>query len=161
MKVKSVLKNKKLDVENYVNIETGETLLQEKSIITTKEKTNLVTISSNEYVVLDSQALKYCIANKLVSNKDLKYVIMLADTLKTEYNAIYKPNNTPHSIESLESLLGLCYNEVSKLLLRLRKKNILYLLIRSHDKVYLMNPYLARKRKTFNEEVVDIFPRLS
>lgn len=61
MPVKIATQKQKINSDNYVNIHTGELLSSEITNITSVNKQNedLVIISSDNYIIIDSKALDY------------------------------------------------------------------------------------------------------
>jgi predicted transcriptional regulator len=88
-------------------------------------------------------------------------ILMMTTDLKTPLNIVYN-GPQPHSNESLQKFLG--YSSKStfiKLLQKLIKEGVLYQIkgrISGEVRViYMMNPFLARKRKTIDKEVFEVF----
>lgn len=161
--MKKIRKAVEVDLSTYTDTETGAMLLDQlpgTSISVTKE-TDQVRIHYDEYMCIDSVTLQYIRTNKILRPKDLSYVLVLADTLKTDYNALYKRNNNVHTIESISTELEITYNNARLLVDRLVKKGILYKFSGYRDdqpfKAYLMNPFFARKRKNVNIECSSLF----
>lgn len=148
-------------MSRYINAETGELINSELVNMSIKisEDTDLVTLSSDEFITIDSKVLNFLLKNKIITTTESGYVLAMANTVKTDYNALYKNNNTIHTLDSIASLLELSIDRTKKFLSSLRKKDIIYLLKRSKDTVYLLNPYIARKRKTINTECIELFPK--
>lgn len=161
MRINKVKKTSKLDMSKFINAETGELMDSELSKTTIKisEDTNLVSLSSDEFITIDSKVLNFLLKNKIITTTESGYVLAMANTVKTDYNALYKNNNTIHTLDSIAVLLELSIDRTKKLLSSLRKKDIIFLLKRSKDTIYLLNPYIARKRKTINTECIAIFPK--
>lgn len=161
MAKKVLSKREIVDLTKYVNIETSEMLSSEfkgKSVVT-KERTGLMSISSSDYAVIDSEAL--LVMAKILNNSDLANVIKMAIVTKTPLNVLFN-NNIPHCNETLQSYLQISSeSQYIKLMQRLIKSGILYQikgLIHGQVRVcYILNPYICRKRKTFEERLVSIF----
>lgn len=164
--MKNIKRNRKIDINTYVNTDTGETLISElknsKSTLLVQDDTELYVADSKEYVVIDSKALEYIISN--LSNSDTTKTLTLANTLKTDYNIIYN-HTRPHTLDTLAELLDITKDNVTKLVKRLNKLSILAYVVSTKDgqyqKCYLMNPSLARKRKSLNKELLEIFDDLT
>lgn len=161
-KITPVTIKRQIDLSKYHNAETGEVLdseLKAGTTITVKEKTNLVTITSENYAVIDSEAL--LVMMKLVNNSDLANVMKMSIVTKTPLNIVYN-NNVPHSNESLQKYLEVSSKSMYiKLIQRLMKAGILYQikgLIYGEVRVcYLLNPFISRKRKNIDQELTSIF----
>lgn len=164
--MKNIKRKREIDINTYVNTNTGETLISElknnKSTLLVQDDTELYTIDSKEYVVIDSKALEYIISN--LSYSDTTKTLSLTNTLKTEFNVIFN-HTKPHNLDSLSELLGTNKDEITKFIKRLTKLGILAYVVSTKDgqyqKCYVMNPSLARKRKTFNKELLTFFDDLT
>lgn len=154
------------DLSNYVNIETGETLLSElacnnEKVKITKE-TDLVTISSKEFIIMDTEAWEYI--NTILNNVDRERILKMGHKVKTDFNIVF--NNTyPYTEETLAEFLNLHIKKFRSFISRLVKHNILSYIVCAPSgyvqKVYILNPTLVRKRKTFNKDLLNIFKDLS
>jgi len=152
-----------LDLSKYVNTATGELLTSElrkdKMVVTVTEEGNYVVITSDDYVVLDCKTVNYL--SEILSRTEMNNVLMMTTDLKTPLNIVYN-GPQPHSNESLQKFLG--YSSKStfiKLLQKLMKAGVIYQIkgnIGGEVRViYMMNPFLARKRKTIDKEVFNVF----
>ena len=152
-----------LDLSKYVNTATGELLTSElrkdKMVVTVTEEGNYVVITSDDYVVLDCKTVNYL--SEILSRTEMNNVLMMTTDLKTPLNIVYN-GPQPHSNESLHKFLG--YSSKStfiKLLQKLMKAGVIYQIkgnIAGEVRViYMMNPFLARKRKTIDKEVFNVF----
>jgi hypothetical protein len=152
-----------IDLTKYVNEETGELLTSElqrdKMVVTVTKEGNYVVITSDDYVVLDCKTVNYL--SDILSRTEMNNILMMATDLKTPLNIVYN-GPQPHSNESLQVFLG--YSSKStfiKLLQKLIKAGVIYQIkgnIRGEVRViYMMNPFLARKRKTIDKEVFEVF----
>jgi hypothetical protein len=156
-------KNVDFDLETYVNTETGELLSsalgKDKLSVSITEKGDYVVMSSDDYVVLDSETVRF-LSNEL-SRSELSNVLLMATDLKTPLNLVYN-GPQPHSNESLQSFLGYSSRDkFFKLLKKLMELGVLYQIkgrISGELRVvYMLNPYIARKRKTIDNTVFNVF----
>jgi len=156
-------KKVKLDLSKYVNTTTGELLTSElskdKMIVSVTKEGNYVVITSDDYVVLDCKTVNYL--SSILSRTEMNNILMMATDLKTPLNIVYN-GPQPHSNDSLQKFLG--YSSKStfiKLLQKLMRSGVIYQIkgnICGEIRViYMMNPFLARKRKTIDSEVFDVF----
>jgi len=88
-------------------------------------------------------------------------VITMATDLKTPLNLVYN-GPQPHSNESLQLLLGYSSRDkFFKLLKKLMELGVLYQIkgrISGEVRVvYMLNPYIARKRRTIDNSVFKVF----
>ena len=161
-KVRKITRSRRIDLSKYHNSETGEVLnseLKKGTSITVKEQTNLVTLHSDNYAVIESQAM--LIMTQILNNSDLANVMKMSIITKTPLNVVYN-NNVPHTNETLQKYLELkSESRYIQLIRRLMKAGILYQikgLIYGEVRVcYLLNPFISRKRKTIDRELTEIF----
>ena len=147
---------------DYVNTETGELLSSEckdKISITLKENTNQFIINSDEFVTFDSEAMRYLSAN--IMSADLNRIFDMANMLKTDCSILTQNNNHPHDTDTLSATLNLSLNKFYEFVRRLVKRNILCYATCAPSgyvqKIYMLNPYIARKRTTFSCEMSKFF----
>lgn len=158
-----ITKNVDFDLENYVNAETGELLSsvlnKDKLTVKVTEKGDYVVMSSDDYVVLDSATVKF-LATEL-SRAEMSNVIMMTTDLKTPLNLVYN-GPQPHSNESLQTFLGYSSQAMFlKLLKKLMNLGVLYQIkgriLGEVRVVYMLNPFIARKRRTIDANVFKVF----
>lgn len=153
--------SKQINIEDYVNIKTGEPLTLEQSGVrmTIKEESGMAVLQSDDYVVIDSESLNQI--SKLLSTSELGHTLTMTTLLKTELNLIYN-NNIPHTNETLQRYLGFSSQSMFfKLVKKLIKVGVLYQIkgrIMGEVRViYMFNPLIARKRKTIDRKIIAIF----
>jgi hypothetical protein len=158
-----VTKNVDFDLESYVNTETGELLTsalsKDKMTVKITEEGSYVVMSTDDYIVLDSATVKFLVTE--LSRVELASVITMATDLKTPLNLVYN-GPQPHSNESLQVLLGYSSRDkFFKLLKKLMELGVLYQIkgrISGEVRVvYMLNPYIARKRRTIDNSVFKVF----
>ncbi len=156
-------KKQQFDVGKYVNSETGEMLASElgkdKMSVNITEEGECVIITSDDYIVLDSKTVRYLSTE--LSRTEINSMIMMATDLKTPLNIVYN-GPQPHTNQSLQKFLGYSSKAMFlKLLNKLMKVGVIYQLkgrIRDEIRViYMLNPFIARKRKTIDKEVFTVF----
>jgi hypothetical protein len=150
----------------YVNIETGETLASEATTnvhITMKEDTQYFTIDSDEYIVFDSGAMEYL--NRVLPKSDMARVLQMGNMVKGDCSILFQKNNIPHDSNTLPNALQLSQDKFYKMARTLVKKGILSYCVCAPSgyvqKIYMLNPYVARKRKVLNCELNTIFKDIS
>ena len=153
----------KLELDKYVNTETGEILASELSnkdfAVKVTEEGNYIVITSDDYVVLDSKTVKYL--SSQLSRTEINSMVLMATDLKTPLNIVYN-GPRPHTNESLQKFLGYSSKAMFlKLLKKLMEVGVIYQIkgrISNEVRViYMLNPYVARKRKTIDKEVFQVF----
>lgn len=157
--MKAIKKTINLDLSKYANVETGELMLDEldkDTSIKVLKDTHLVVIDSKNYFVVDIEVLTSLLAEKVLKAADLGYIMMLSQTLRSDYNAIYQ-QTIPHTLESMSELLDLSYDRTARLVKSYCRKNVMYRLVTATETVYCINPYLTRRRKTLSRELVALF----
>jgi hypothetical protein len=158
MKKKST--TKKIDGNQFVDKDTGETLESVAPGIRSVRQVDetMIIMDSDEYVILDSGALAYVQEN--FSPTDLGRIMKMTDMTYGEYNVLYN-GKTPHTSNTLMEELEYSRNKFANFMKRLHRKSIIYYLegyVDDKKKKYIMlNPHLARKRKTFNKQCITVF----
>ena len=151
---------KKIDGNQFVNKGTGETLASThpgiRSVNTIDD--DIVIMHSKEFVVIDSTAFQYI--SKHFSVTDIGRILKMADMTYGEYNILYN-GSVPHDNKTLMEALEYSRNKFATFMKRLERKSIIYYISGYFDdkpaKYIMLNPHLARKRKTINRECLDVF----
>lgn len=161
---KSVVKNVNLDLSLYFNEETGESLASELvgngMKVSVREETDTVTIDKGDnfgFINYDTLAK----VSQILNASDLGHVLRMFPLTKTDMNMVYN-HSVPHSNETLQSYLEISNrNKFYELMKRLIKAGVLYQIKGNINGavrvVYIMNPFLANKRRTFNSTLVKLF----
>lgn len=154
-------KHKHVDMTPYVNVETGETLVSElkDSKVEITEDSESIVVTSDNYTVIDSEAMLFLTQH--LNRSELGAVSIISADLRTPLNIVYN-NTIPHTNETLQELLGMASNSTFNLLIKkLMKLGVLYqikgYIMGKIRVIYMMNPFVARKRKQFDEKVVNLF----
>lgn len=152
----------KLFPDEYINAETGELLsseADEKISITLKENTNQFIINSDEYVVFDSDAIHY-LTNRLSTTERGK-IVTIANMVKGDCSVICQNNNHPHTPETLSISFDMHIDKWYAFVRKMVKQGVLAYCVCAPSgylqKIYMLNPYIARKRKTINCELNHFF----
>ncbi len=152
----------KVIADQYANIETGELLTSEinnKISITLKENTNHFIINSDEYVVFDADAIYYLTAH--LSSTDRGKIMTIANMVKGDCSVVCQNNNHPHTPETLSITFDMHIDKWYTFVRKMVKQNILAYCVCAPSgylqKIYMLNPYIARKRKTINCELNHFF----
>ena len=165
MSVVTIYNKRKLDIENYVNTLTGETLYSEFSnttAITLKDE-NVAIISSEEYIIIDSKALRYI--QEIFSPVDLARIQRLSGMVNGRYNLLYDRKGTALIPSTLRAILKYDEGEFSKFMKRLFEKSVINYIVGFKNgkkcKWIMLNPTLARKGKAFHKDCLNVFDDLS
>lgn len=150
------------NLDKYVNVETGETLLSEliseRGNIKYTKESDLITIESKEFIVIDSIAMKYI--KTLLTSKEYDRVMEMGNMLKTEFNVVFN-YNIPHNPNTLSDELKLSLDDLKRLVNKLVRKGILSYIVCAPSgfiqKIYMLNPTVIRKRKTFHKDMLTFF----
>ena len=163
MAIKRVKENVVLDVSIYHNQDTGELLSSElgkgKSITVT-QKTNGVMIDYDDYATISTEAMLQ-LANILI-NSDLANALKMSLCAQTPLSLLYNNNNQLHSNKTLQEYLEIKSEaKYFELIKKLIKAGVLYqikgLIHGEVRKIYMINPFLSKKRKVFDEQVIKVF----
>lgn len=163
MAIKRIKENVVLDVSVYHNKETGELLSSEigkGTSITVSKKTNGVIIDYDNYATISTEAMMELM--NVLNNSDLASTLKMSLCAQTPLSLLYNDNNKLHSNESLQKYLEIKSEaKYFELIKRLIKVGVLYqikgLIYGEVRKVYMINPFLSKKRKVFDEQVIQVF----
>lgn len=160
--VKRVKENVVLDVSAYHNEETGELLSSELkgTVVTVTKKTTGVMIDYDDYATISTEAMLQ-LANVL-NNSDLGNTLKMSLCAQTPLSLLYNNNNQLHSNKSLQEYLEIKSEaKYFDLIKRLIKAGVLYqikgLIYGEVRKIYMINPFISKKRKVFDEQVIKVF----
>ena len=142
------LKLKHNQAPAYVDLETGE--------VTIVEPSETIEISYKNYFYISVDTLNRLVDENLLSRVEKGYIMEFSTMLKTQYNALFN-NNVPHTIDSLSNLFEMNYNRKSQTLKALTKKGVLAKLETADRKMYILNPYLARRKRYIDKETAMVF----
>jgi|LakMenEpi03Aug12_release.lakeMendotaPanAssembly.Ray.scaffolds.fasta_scaffold264748_2 hypothetical protein len=150
----------KVGNEVLVNKHTGEILEQSPSSSFYIEETkDAFVVSSKNYVSITPEAIEYLTIH--CKNTDIAKILMISATTRTDFSVAFHTNNKPHSIETLSKYLNLNERELYRLINRLTKQNILAYAVCAPSgylqKIIMLNPYIARRRTQFADELNVIF----
>lgn len=163
MAIKRVKENIVLDVSQYHNQDTGELLSSElgkgKSITIT-QKTNGVMIDYDNYATISTEAMLQLAA--ILNNSDLANALKMSLCAQTPLSLLYNNNNQLHSNKTLQEYLEIKSEaKYFDLIRKLIKAGVLYqikgLIHNEVRKIYMINPFLSKKRKVFDEQVIKVF----
>lgn len=150
----------RVNVDNYINQETGECL--EGSIVV-ETNSKYVLIDSEEYIVIDSEAHKYL--RTYLNSKELSTFFELIDMIKTPFNIISQRNNKPHDFNTLQLELKQKKSIFYQTMSGLHKAGIIWYLVGYVDSIkvkrIIVNPHIARKRKKFDAQLLQIFKNIT
>ena len=163
--MKNSYKKERIDFNKYVNTETGESLSSEMlgaTSINVKNKDNVI-MSSKTYFVIDSEAMKYL---KQEFNKvEIGRIMEMCNMVRGDHNIIFNDTtNQPHDKESLMIELDYSISKFKNFMKKLHVKFVISYMFGYKDKIkekwIILNPYLARKQKTYSVKCVNKFQRL-
>ena len=164
--MKNVKKNVTIDFSLYFNEETGESLASElvskesKTMVSVKEDTGLVTLEkSKEFAYINFETLRKL--NDVLSVTDRGYMLQMFELTKTEMNILYN-HTQPHTNATLQSFLKFkSKGKFFDLIKRLMKAGVLYQMKGSINGavrvVYILNPKISNRRRTFSVEIFGLF----
>ena len=164
MKAKKITTNIELDIANYFNTETGESLFSEiienGYSVSVKKESDLFTLNRPKnfsFINIDTLIKLY----DVLSNAELGYLFKLIPLTKTEWNIIYN-NTIPHSNYTLQNYLELKSNSTFHALIKkLISVGVLYQVkgnIRGAVRLtYILNPNVSNRRRTFHNSLISYF----
>jgi len=162
--MKQMVVRRSIDSSKYVNMDTGETLASERPDITaTTQSTDMVVVSYNEYVTIDSRAVEFI--RREFNASETGRILAMADMVKGCYNILFnKKTNEPHCRETLSDDLEYSRNKFADFLKKLFDKSVVYYIKGvkgGKERVWIMlNPTLARKSKVFHKDCRNVFEDL-
>jgi hypothetical protein len=157
----------KVDVSQYVNMETGESLgdeLNGKGVVTTiTEDGKYVVVNSDDFTIVDSQAMRYL--TECLTRSELGSLGIMTSDLKTPLNLVFN-YSVPHTNETLQAALDIASRSTFTALIRkLMVLGVLYQIkgniMGKVRVVYMMNPLFARKRAKMDTVIYDVFKKLT
>jgi hypothetical protein len=154
--IKPIVTKKKSD-GNLVDASTGEFFPEGTTVNIVNE--DLVIVHSDEYVVIDSKALAYIVDN--FTPVDYGRILKMANMTNGSYNILYHDRKIPHTDSSLMDELKYTRNKYADFMKRLYKGGVVYYIAGVKDGVefkhIMLNPHLARKRKTIAKDCLIYF----
>ena len=165
--IKNAYTKKKIDFSKYVNIETGETLDSEVPGISSinAQSNQLQIVSSEEYMIVDKKAIDYI--RTYFNRTEMARIGELQGMVHGCFNIVYKDldNKIPHSKETLMEEFDYTRNKFALFMKKLYQKSVIYYISGYKDgrevTHIMLNPFIARKQKTFHTECVSMFQDLS
>ena len=160
---KKVVHRAGFDASKFVDSETGETLesVLGKGHLENVSVTDLFTLSYEDYRIINDKRLDDVKGS--VSRSDYVRFLDMSKMVKTIFNVLYN-STIPHDLESLSRALDLPKDEVTRLVNRLVKKGFMAYTVCAPSgfvqKLYMLNPSIIRKRKTFHKELLIFFKDL-
>lgn len=159
---KRVKKQSKVDPTQYVDRDNGTNMAEkcnENVSISLKEDTGQFTVDTDNYIVFDADAMEY--VQNAVAKADIGRVFKLSGMIRTDCSVLYQNNNHPHNANTLPTVLDMSQDKFYTMVRRLVSKGILAYAVCAPSgytqKIYMLNPYIARRRKTFNNELLVLF----
>lgn len=153
-----------INAGDYVNVETGELLISEVKdgvTLTVKEGTTQFMINSDKYVTFDTNAILFLAST--VGNADIGKIVQIANLVKGECSVVYN-GNYPHTSESLAVTLDMNLNKFYAFVRKMVKSGVMAYIVCAPSgyvqKVYMLNPFIARRSKFFHVSVQQTFKKL-
>lgn len=129
-------------------------------VVVAKKGDMYLTIESNNYSVIDTEAI-YALS-EILNDTDFGRVLKLSVTTTTPFNILTNTNNHFHTNNTLQHYLAISSRgKFFDFIKRLMRVGIIYQmkgLIHGEVRViYMLNPLLSRKRKSFDPKIKEIF----
>lgn len=160
----SVIRAMAYDLRKYVNTQTGEYMkdeLGDNARITYTKTTDRSLLMYDNFSILDNDSL-YVLYGK-INNSDFSKVVLMAGLIKTPMSILYN-HSVPQTNETLQKYL--CIKSKSlymKMINRLIDVGVLMrgkVGVRGSIRIsYMINPYLFRKGKVFENVVLELFSK--
>lgn len=155
--VTPVKKKERIDLSKFVNTETGEIINREAIV---ERDTDYVVINYDEYIIIDSTAHSYL--RMVLKPSEFALFIEMLDMIQTPFNVLCKKDKkTLHDMNSLQKELNQSKTNFYKIMNVLFKKGLIWYFIGYKNgckvKRIVVNPNVARKRKTFDKELLLVF----
>jgi hypothetical protein len=149
-----------LQLDKYVNVETGEQLIREYPTISSINyyDQDLIMIDSKEYAIIDSYALD-AIAPKF-SSTELGKILLMSRMIKGKFNALHTTKGKAHTKDSLMTALDYKKSSFAEFIKKLLQENIIQYVyddLQENISLIMFNPYIARKSKTLERTCVACF----
>lgn len=158
-----VSKKKKVNLEEYVHQDTGNYLSDTHPNITSVNIVNndLHLITYKNYFIVSDEALDY-ISDKF-NDPDMGKIYKLSRMVEGNFNIIMNKIKQPHDKESLRIDLDYSVNKFTDFLAKLFLHGVIGYIItmknRRKHTVIILNPHLARKRKTIHKDTMEYFDK--
>ena len=162
--IKQVRKKQTIE-DQYVNIETGETLRSEipnlSHIVQTTEE---IIIDYKKFVILSTPVCKFL--EEILSDSDMAKIYRLSRNIRTSWNILCKEDKDviPLTEKEVAEEVSLSRNKFHDFVNRLYKASILFKLKHCEDgvekTVFLLNPHLAKRSRTLDKELLTYFSKL-
>lgn len=162
--MKNISRKKSIDALQFVHLESGELLhdIADGDVTSVNVRTEMVFVESNNFVTVDTQAVLYL--RTIFSDAEMGRIGDMCHMIRKsdEYNILRTlKTGKVHTRETLIKDLGVHRNTFDPFLKKLIEHSVLYLMTgtRNRRKVvyYILNPTLARRRKTFPRACVQYF----
>jgi hypothetical protein len=152
-----------LDLDAYINASTGEYMSSENEgkglRISMVESTEKSVVTYDNYAVISSEAVD--VLQSVLNDSDLGKVMKMSLTIKTDLSILFN-ENIPHTNKTLQQYLKIKSEAMYiGLIKRLMRAGVLYqikgLIWGEVRVIYMINPYICRKRKIFGNRVLEVF----
>lgn len=152
-----------VDISAYVN-KDGELIDaiegESNRVVIAKKGDSFLTIESDNYSVIDTEAI-YALS-EILNDTDFGRVLKLSVTTTTPFNILTNTNNHFHTNNTLQHYLAISSRgKFFDFIKRLMRVGIIYqmkgLIRREVRVIYMLNPLLSRKRKSFDPKIKEIF----
>lgn len=161
--MKSVGKKVAIDSSKFVNIETGESLVDVYGgeVSSVNIRTEMVKIEYPEFFSMNVKAYDY-LSKKFTETEMSRITDMCCMINRTEYNVLYsRITRKPQTKKTLMAELGVHRNTFDPFIHKLVNNSVLYLLsgIVNRRKVvyYILNPTISCKQQVFPKKRMELF----
>lgn len=166
MKIINRVVTKNIDPSDYVHKDTGEMLVPNENTsykVSKIKVTNSFIADSKHYITIDMDSIMQL--EGLIPYQDFGALFCICENLSKEFNILMYNNHTPHTTNTISDKLRISNEGARILLKRLVDKSILAYVVSVKSgykqKIYIANPSIIRKSKSFSNELKLIFDDLT
>ena len=149
---------KRINTDEYEHFNTKTTLNEDTngSIVYTRQSNNTFGINTNQYVTLDCDVISYLFRE--FSRVNVSRILQMATMVSGAHSVLTQENYQPHNSNSLRIALGVGSNsKFYEMVREFEKENILHYGSIGTKKIYQFNPFVARRGKVYNDDLLVIF----
>lgn len=156
--IKQTIKSRTLNPADYINNQTGKSLLEEKPLIVSYNEINpdVKIVTSKNYFIVDRDYLSQLDLNFT----DLGRLYKMSNMLEGKYNILYN-GDIPHTDTTLMLALDYSPNKYRDFIKRLKDLGIISYLATTikgtKTPIISMNPNFSRKSKSFSSDCLSLF----
>ena len=163
-KITNITTKQKISQE-YINTETGETLISElPSLAYVVKNTDLVVVDYKSFTVINRDVMSFL--EEMLPFAEIGRINKLSQSIKSNWNILHNPSTKmPYELDELAKDIQYTRDKFHVFMQKMYKASIIYKLKGYWDgvekTVIVLNPHLAKNTKTVNKELLTLFEDLS